>query len=120
MIYPDFKKSELGLVKQVLKAHPEYKYNIADYDYRAYMFPQMWPNTAGGFEDGGFSGQAITEQYTLVLCLNILLKDMTTKEYYGVFFDGEPCYVVEDPKPKFFADLDEMCMKNKAEARKVY
>ena len=120
MTYPDFKKSETSLIKSVLKDHPEYKYNITDYDYRAYVFPQVWPNTAGGFEEGGFSGQAITEQYTLVLCLNLTFKDKTTKDYYGVFFDGNPCYIVTDPKPRFFIDLDEMSMRNKMDAERMY
>ncbi len=125
MIYPDFKKCETALIMQILKEHPDYEYNIMDYEYRAYMFPQMWPNTAGGFDNTSkdnvlLLGQAATEQYTLVLKCTVVFKNRIAYDFYGVFFDGEPCYLVSHPKTEFFTDLNNMNMKCKGAARKAY
>mgnify|MGYP003304440528 CR=1 FL=1 len=53
------------------------------------VFQQSWPNTAGLFENGGLSGQAISTYYTTVIY------DEFTG-YYGVFQENNLVYAINN------------------------
>lgn len=85
----------------------------------AYMFPQLWGNSAGGMcMPGQAVCDAITEQYTTVLVMDYIANDSsagneqsgTRHEICGVFFDNVCAYLVADPDARFFADLFAMHM----------
>ena len=82
------------------------------------MFPQTWPDTAGGFSEPGMvAGQAFTTQFTTVM--RVYVHD-TKEEYYGVFFGNRPAYIVSNANEFFFEDLRNQQLKSKHEAEKVY
>lgn len=83
-----------------------------------YLFPQVWGSTCTAFDvdkNGAPSlgGQAMTKAYTVVA-------KETHTQYYGIFVDGEPCYMVKNPTGQFYKDLKAGEMKGKREAMKVY
>ena len=84
--------------------------------FRAYVFLQTWPNTARGFDaDGGFSGQAFTDEYTTVIKMTLIdAKTIKEKddEIYGVFFGNDIAYAFLNPNPKFFEDVNNRCMES--------
>ena len=53
------------------------------------VFQQCWPNTAGLFENGGFSGQEFSTYYTTVI------RDEFTG-YYGVFQGNDLVYAINN------------------------
>lgn len=87
-------------------------------DIEMIAFMQMWGNTSTGFDvdDNGnpyISGQSMTEAYTVVLHERIT-------DYYIVFFDGKPCYMISNPTEKFYEDLKDRNMESKSRANKFY
>lgn len=91
--------------------------------FKMYVFPQTWSSTALGFDKQCcFSGQAITEAYTVVVEMTsykfesgkdirgIVYKELEDK-VYAVFFDGRIAYMCLNPNSDFFRDFDRMCMK---------
>lgn len=92
--------------------------------FRMFVFPQTWSSTALGFDKQCcFSGQAITEAYTVVVEMTsyqpIANQEMTgfdikelEDKVYAVFFDGKLAYMCLNPNQEFFDDLNKMCMKS--------
>lgn len=92
--------------------------------FRMFVFPQTWSSTALGFDKQCcFSGQAITEAYTVVVEMTSYhpivnqettgfdIKELEDK-VYAVFFDGKLAYICSNPNQEFFDDLNKMCMKS--------
>ncbi len=92
--------------------------------FRMFVFPQTWSSTALGFDKQCcFSGQAITEAYTVVVemtsyqpvanqeKLSFDIKELEDK-VYAVFFDSKLAYMCLNPNQEFFNDLNKMCMKS--------
>ncbi len=76
---------------------------VEDIELDVIMFPQVWANTAIGFDMNAkneiIEGSPIpTKAYTTVI-YNIDL------DLYYVFFDNRFCYKVVNPSHKFFEDL---------------
>lgn len=44
----------------------------------------------------------------------------TGKDYYGVFFDNKPAYLIDHAPEVFFKDLKEQRLRSKYEAKLVY
>ena len=89
------------------------------------MFPQTWPNTAGGFSEPGMAaGDAMTTEYTTVMNARIYQKERKGKDPYEevfvVFFGDRPAYLVENANSIFYNDLNARRMKSLYEAMKVY
>lgn len=96
--------------------------------FKMYVFPQTWSSTALGFDNQcGFSGQAITDAYTVVVemipyqsivnqkKLGFNIKKLDDK-VYAVFFDSKLAYMCLNPNQKFFDDLNKMYMKSQKES----
>ena len=96
--------------------------------FKMFVFPQTWSSTALGFDNQcWFSGQAITDAYTVVVemipyqpipnqeKLGFDIKELDDK-VYAVFFDGKLAYMCLNPNQKFFDDLNKMCMKSQKES----
>ena len=80
----------------------------------AYVFPQTWPNTGGGFaEPGCCYGQAFTKEYTTVFF------DMNANVVM-VAFGNRPAYVIQNPNQTFVDDFNKKNMKSKHEALLCY
>lgn len=80
----------------------------------AYVFPQIWPNTGGGFAEPGYCyGQAMTKEYTSVFL------DMDTNVAM-VAFGNRPAYIIENPNQEFVDDFNRKSMKSKHEALLCY
>lgn len=77
------------------------------------VFRQVFPNTAGIFDDGGCSGQAFTSAYISVV------HELTT-DLYGVFGGNRCAYIVSDPPEDFFSDLKAHNMCTVATSRNRY
>ncbi len=118
--YPDLEYFEALLLGNLHHQHPE-AFTESFWQPQAElvaMFPQTWPNTAGGFSKPGMmSGQAFTTEITTVL--RVYVYD-TKEEYYGVFFGNKPAYLVDNAPLVFFEDLKNRQMKSKYEAEKTY
>ena len=118
--YPDLEYLEAIFLGSLRKIHPE-AFETDSRQLRAElvaMFPQTWPDTAGGFsEPGMMAEQAFTTQPTTVMKVRI---PGTKEEYYGVFFGNKPAYLVSNANEAFFKDLRNRQLKSKYEARKVY
>lgn len=87
-------------------------------EYDILVFPQMWSSTCTAFdrcEDGSpvMAGCAMTKAYTVVI------EELKT-ETFGVFVDGRPCYMVDEPNDTFYKDLDNKNMKGLSDAMKSY
>ncbi len=88
--YPDLEYLEAVLLGNLQNLHPEvFKTNFWQPQTELVdMFPQTWPNTAGGFSEPGIvSGNAFTTEFTTVM--KVFVRD-TKEEYYGVFFGNKP------------------------------
>lgn len=75
------------------------------------VFQQFWPNTAGLFENGGFSGQELTTYYTTVLRDNLT-------GYHAVFQGNSLVYAItnsfedgEFDADAFYKDVDNHSIK---------
>ena len=80
------------------------------------VFPQIWPNTAGGLSTpGSVSGQAMTEQYTTVVEMLFTRSAKEPEDMYrsvfAVYFGNSCGYVITDPTDEFFDDLAMQKMK---------
>ena len=80
-------------------------------DFVVDVFSQTWGSTALGF--GGIGGQSITEAYTTVV-------HEINSNFYLVFFDEHPAYIVRSPKDSFFEDLRDRNMASIEEAKGRY
>ena len=67
-------------------------------DYDIQVFSQIFPNTAGIFENGGISGQAMTDMYVTVI-------EERHTGLYGVFGGNYLAYLVKNPDDRFFDDI---------------
>lgn len=118
--YPDLEYFEALLLGNLHHLHPEvFTESFWQPQVELFaMFPQTWPNTAGGFsEPGMMSGQAFTTQ--IVTIMRVFAHDME-KEYYGVFFDNEPAYIVDNANDMFYSDIRERRIKSVHDAREMY
>ena len=82
-------------------------------EYDVQVFSQIFPNTAGIFENGGFSGQAMTKMYVTVI------EELHTG-LYGVFGGDRLAYLVKDPGDRFFADVLKKDIATCREAKAQY
>ena len=118
--YPDLEYLEAMLLGNLRNLHPD-AFKTSFWQPQAElvdMFPQTWPDTAGGFSEPGMvAGQAFTTQFTTVMRVHV---HDTKEEYYGVFFGNKPAYIVDHPYEAFFEDLKSRQMKSKYEAKKAY
>ena len=118
--YPDLEYFEAILLGNLHDLHPE-AFKTSFWRPQAElvaMFPQTWSNTAGGFSRPGImAGQAFTTEITTVM--KVYAHD-TKEEYYGIFFDNKPAYIVDNANDTFFKDLKEQQLKSKYEAEMVY
>lgn len=118
--YPDLEYLEAMLLGNLRNLHPD-AFKTSFWQPQAElvdMFPQTWPDTAGGFSEPGMvAGQAFTTEITTVM--TVYVHD-TKEEYYGVFFGNKPAYIVDHPYEAFFEDLKSRQMKSKYEAKKAY
>lgn len=118
--YPDLEYFEAIMLGSVRKIVPDafkdsFWHPQADLES---MFPQTWPDTAGGFSRPGIiAGQAFTTEITTVM--KVFVHD-TKEEYFGVFFGNKPAYLVSNANEVFFEDLRNRQLKSKYEAEKVY
>lgn len=118
--YPDLEYLEAMLLGNLRNLHPEAFKSIfwRPQAELVAMFPQVWPDTAGGFSKPGMmSGRAFTTEITTVM--TVYIHD-TKEEYYGVFFGNKPAYLVSNANEVFFEDLRNQQLKSKYEAEKVY
>ncbi len=81
-------------------------------------FIQMWGSTCTGFDttDSGepaIGGCAMTEAYTVVV-------HERHTDFYIVFFDNKPCYVVYNASPAFYQDLRQHNMASLSESKERY
>ena len=131
MSFYDAKYPNLELIeykfRQLLNRDEEWKKKVRDAreknrhiypDYEAIVFPQIWGSTNTAFDvckDGSpaIGGCAMTKAYTVVV-------KETLTETYGIFVDGEACYMVDNPSDEFYKDLSERNMKSLSEAKDVY
>lgn len=83
-------------------------------NFQADAFVQTWSDTSTGLGmPGGFSGQAMTDAYTVVV--HELNSDM-----YVVFYDTEPAYIVDHPSKRFLDDLRNRNLLEKYKAEEAY
>lgn len=107
-------KFSCAILHSIEKAINESQKRFPRAEFSVCVFPQVWPNTAGGFEDGKcFSGQMFITQYTTVI------QEKLTG-IYGVFFGNGMAYYVEKENSAFAEDLKAQNMKNIKEATKRY
>lgn len=79
----------------------------------AYVFPQWWPNTGGGFAEPGYVyGQAFTKEYTTVMFDN--------HHHALVAFGNRPAYLITNPNKAFMDDFNTRSMKSKHDAETAY
>lgn len=94
----------------------EKKYAFLDIDVK--VFPQIWGSTCTAFDvmpDGSaaWGGSAMTKAYTAVFYEHLT-------DYYCVFVDGKPCYLVNNAPLAFYEDLESCNMKSLSAAKKYY
>lgn len=94
----------------------ERKYALLDIDVKVFL--QIWGSTCTAFdvtEDGSpaIGGCAMTKAYTAVFHEHLT-------DYYCVFVDGKPCYLVADASLVFYEDLEDCRIKSFSEAKKYY
>ena len=88
------------------------KYHKTDFECLG-VFIQNWANTAGLFEDGGFSGQAITTYYTTVFVEHI-------SGYYAIFQNDELVYTISNCSEELLEDIQNHDIKCFKEAKRRY
>lgn len=85
-------------------------------DEEIFAFRQTWDTTATGFDlHGGFSGQAITDEYTTVVTLIVHVETCNGYElsyFHVVFFGDAIAYYGKLPNEQFFEDLKNRDMKS--------
>lgn len=122
MTYPNYELIEYICREKVKELSEQIKYP----KFRMYTFPQIWDSTATGFDaNGGFSGQAITEEYTTVVEIKWYQKNDTKfvlpeDIIYAVFFGNRIAYMCINPNKTFHEDLNNRCMKSQKESPKYY
>ncbi len=118
--YPNLEYLEAMLLGNLRNLHPE-AFKTSFWQPQAElvdMFPQTWPDTAGGFSEPGMvAGQAFTTQFATVM--RVYVHD-TKEEYYGVFFGNELAYIVDNANETFFKDLKEHNLKTRHDAQEAY
>ena len=118
--YPDLEYFEALLLGNLRNLHPD-AFETSFWRPQAElvdMFPQTWPNTAGGFSEPGIvAGQAFTTEITAVM--KVYVHD-AQEEYYGVFFGNKPAYLVDNVNNTFLKDLKDHNLKSKCDAQEVY
>lgn len=82
-------------------------------DIRMETFYQNFPNTAGIFENGGFSGQAFILQYITVV------HELNT-DVHAVFGGNRMAYLVQDANDFFYQDIQAKHMATLREAQARY
>lgn len=104
MIYPNIELLAYRFQESLLKHHDENKLFIPDTN--AYVFPQTWGNTAGGFTKWGCaSAQGFTKEYTTVL--------INRKENAAmVCFGNRPAYFVKPINHYFMKDFYKQQMRS--------
>ena len=107
--YPNIMLLDYRFQEEILRRIPSTDRYIPDVD--TYMFPQVWPNTGGGFaEPGGVYGQAFIKEYTTVLVSH-------NHNMAMVAFGDKPAYIVDDLTEKFMSDLRTHSMASVHESR---
>ena len=95
--YPNIGLIEYIFQKELYERHDPDKVFIPDDD--VYMFPQVWPNTGGGFAENGFCyGDAMTKEYTTVIVNR-------TDNAAIVAFGNKCAYFVKPITARFIDDL---------------
>ena len=74
---------------------------LTDKDVDVYMFPQIWPSGALGFEQR-IGASVLTVAYTVIITVDNLTA--------GVYFNGEFAYLIKKTNNKFYTDLSERNM----------
>lgn len=105
--YPNLPLVQERFWNKIVELHPELK--CFDFDFEAYVFPQIWGSTALGF--GGIGGQAMTMAYTTVI-------EETGNNIWGVFFGEKLAYIIKNPNDLFFIDLHNFDMDSCTRAGK--
>lgn len=78
----------------------------------AHVFPQVWPNTGGGFAKPGYMyGQSMTKEYTTVLFY---------QDFAMVCFGNRPAYLINHPNKTFMQDFALKNMKSAYHSEKAY
>lgn len=105
--YPNLQLLEY-IFRQSLRRFEETGTNEID----AFVFPQTWPNTGGGFASPGYVyGQSFIKQYTTV---------MLCDKFAFVCFDNTPAYLIKNPNKQFMDDFNARNMKSKHDAETAY
>ena len=122
--YPNLELIEYIFDQKLLEHYPEVMKVAKFPKYRAEVFCQSWPNTAGGFDAPGYvSGQAITDQYTTIMEMTWSIRRDdgsfydSSDEIYGVFFANNFGYLVPNPNSVFFSDKANRNMKCYGDSR---
>ena len=106
-------KEKIGQVKAYLGDKAEENPFLCRPDLHFETFWQEFPNTAGIFESGGFSGQAFIRQYITIV------HDYTT-DIHMVFGGNRSCYAIFDPSDNFWKDIQTKHMATLKEAAARY
>ena len=77
------------------------------------VFIQNWVNTAGLFENGGFSGQALTTYYTTVFVEHM-------SGYYAIFQNNDLVYTISNCSEELLEDIQNHDIKCFKEAKGRY
>ena len=77
------------------------------------VFVQNWPNTAGLYEDGGFSGSALSNYYTTVIYEAV-------SDTYGIFQKNGLVYLIKGTNENVLEDINNHSIKCLKEARERY
>lgn len=115
--YPDLNKIEKNFID---KLEEKYSENIGEMCFPALtteMFLQTWSNTACGLDEGGMSGQAFTNAYTVVCIMKWANRnDNEGHSAVGVYFKGKFAYFLSDPCDLFYSDLKSHMLVSRREA----
>ena len=68
------------------------------------VFTQSWPNNAGLFENGNFSGQCISTYYTTVVYESF-------SDCYGIFQNNNLVYIIKGTNENLLNDIDNHTIK---------
>lgn len=127
--YPNLELIEYKFKQFVLSGCADILKNVCFMKFRADTFMQTWADTATGFKtEGGFAGQAFTDEYTTVMEMRWCVYEEDDKRkwhdskdvIYGVFFGNKLAYMSINPKEQFFEDLKNRRMLAWREAMETY